>query len=298
MRILLTGATGFIGSHLRRALAAAGHEAVCVTRAVPPVDAPTAGCQWIQMDLAQAPSPPPATGIDAVIYLAQSRAYREFPAKAREMFAVNASSLLAVLDWARTVGVRAFVYASSANVYPPSAAPLPESTPLQPQSFYGRSKQIGEMLVSSYADYFQCTTFRFFTVYGPGQTGMLIPSLVERVRGGLPIQVQGVAGLPLSPVSVGDATRFLIAALTTRRPAPDGDVFNLGGPEALNIRRIGEQIGEALGRKPIFETLEGPEPLGWLPDATRLLAAFGSTPAVTFRDGIRQMVGTAPAGIR
>ncbi len=298
MRILLTGATGFIGSHLRRELTAAGHDSVCVTRSARPADRPDARCEWIQIDLAQPPATPPVTGIDAVIYLAQSRAYREFPAKAREMFAVNATSLLAVLDWARTEPVRAFVYASSANVYPPSATLLRESTPLGPESFYGRSKQIGEMLVASYADYFQCTTFRFFTVYGPGQTGMLIPSLVERVRNRLPIEVQGSAGLPLSPVYVDDATRLLIAALETRRPAPGGDVFNLGGPEALNIRRIGEQIGEALGRDPIFETRDGPDPLGWLPDATRLVATFGSSPATTFRAGIRHTVGAAPAGIR
>jgi len=298
MRILLTGATGFIGSRLRRALAATGHEVVGVTRSAPPTDPPDVQCQWIRMDLEQPPARPPVTGLDAVIYLAQSRAYREFPAKAREIFAVNATALFGMLDWARTERIRAFVYASSANVYPPSAAPLPESTPLGPESFYGRSKQMGELLVASYADYFHCTTFRFFTVYGAGQSGTLIPSLVDRVRNGQAIQVQGRSGLPLSPVYVEDVTRFLIAALEPRPPARDGDVFNLGGPEALDIRRIGEQIGEALGREPIFETRPGPEPLGWLPDATRLVATFGSSPAVPFRDGIRHMVGAASAGLR
>jgi UDP-glucose 4-epimerase len=291
VRILVTGATGFVGTRLRDDLANTVHEVINVTRAAPPEGRSRARHQWIQMDLAARLATPTVTRVDAVVYLAQSRAYREFPAKAPEIFAVNATALLWMLDWARSVGVRSFVYASSANVYRPSTTPLTETTPLEPQSFYGRSKQIGEMLVASYTAYFQCTVFRLFTVYGEAQSAMLIPSLVERVRNRRAIQLHGTAGLFLSPLYVGDASHFLKAAIEAEGRSEGAHVFNLGGPEHLNLQQIGDAIGEALGQEPIFERVGGPEPAGFLADSTRLAAAFGSTPAITFREGIRRTLG-------
>jgi nucleoside-diphosphate-sugar epimerase len=289
MRVLITGATGFIGARLRRRLAQDGHTVICATRTAPPVEPPNASCEWIQWDDAASPCALPARGVDAVMYLAQSRNYRDFPGKAREMFAVNATALLAVLDWARRERVGAFVYTSSANVYGASERPLCESVQLAPDSFYGRTKQIGEMLVGSYAAYFQCTIFRLFTVYGEGQTGMLVPALVSRVRNGEAIQLQGSAGLRLSPLYVDEATQFLTRALDGSH-ARETHVFNLGGPEAVDLRQIGEQIGEALGRDPIFETRGGPEPGGWVADMTRLRETFGCGPVIGFREGLRRML--------
>lgn len=291
MKVLLAGATGFIGSRLRQELIRAGHEVVAVTRSVPPVESRNSGCRWIRLDLEQSAAPPRALGVAAIVYLAQSRHYRDFPERAQEIFAVNATALLAWLNWARAEGVRDFVYTSSANVYQPSLLPLRESAPLEPDSFYARSKLIGEQLVESFSPFITCTTLRLFTVYGEGQSNMLISTLINRIRAGEAVRLQGSGGLRLSPMHVSDAALFLMRALERDRPHT-GHVFNLGGPEGLTLRQVAVQIGEAVGRAPVFEQRDGPEPAGWISDSGAAAAEFGSAPALRFADGIRQTVGT------
>lgn len=289
MRVLVTGATGFIGTRLRRELVEAGHEVVAVTRSTPPVEPPDSRCRWIRLDLEQAAVPRRALGVEAVVYLAQSRHYRDFPERAREIFAVNATSLLAWLNWARDEGVGDFVYTSSANVYQPSRFALKESAPVAPDSFYARSKFVGEQLVESFAPFLACTTFRLFTVYGEGQSNMLIATLINRIRAGEPVQVQGSGGLCLSPIHVSDAALFLRRALEHDRPRTT-PLFNLCGPEGLTLRQMAVQIGEAVGRPPVFEQREGPEPAGWIGDSAAVAVEFGSAPALRFADGIRRTV--------
>lgn len=292
MKILVTGATGFIGTRLIPRLVEEGHDVTCVARSAREKPALAGAHRWLVLDLAALQVPPESVKADAVIYLAQSRRYREFPDQARDILAVNANAVLTMLDWARSRGVRSFVYASSANVYGAGPEPLVESAPMAPASFYGQTKQIGEMLVGSYAEFFECTTLRLFTVYGHGQAGTLIPSLVDRIRKGDPIQLQGADGLRLSPVVVDEAAHFLAKAIELRSEGRAA-VFNLGGPEGLNLRQLSQQIGQAVGREPVFNELRGPEPGGWLADLSALREAFGSVPQVRFRDGIRQAI-TAP----
>lgn len=295
MRVLVTGAGGFIGGWLRKGLARAGHNIIGVARQVPRSEQDDR-TRWIAVDLGRSGAElPHIDGVEAVVYLAQSRAYREFPERAREIFAVNDAALLETLDWSRRHGVRVFVYASSANVYAASHSAIREDVPSAPASFYGRSKQIGEILTEGFAECFRCFAFRLFTVYGPGQTGMLIPSLVERVKTGEWVDVQGEAGLTLSPVYVTDVTRCILTALELDEPSPGFDALNLGGPEALSIRAIAEQIGEALGIEPRFNFRGGPEPEGFTSDNARLARLLRVRPETLFREGIRHTVGGIPA---
>ena len=289
MRVLLTGATGFIGSKLRQELVEAGHEVLAVTRSVPPVESPALACRWLRLDLEHSAVPPRSLGVEAVVYLAQSRHYRDFPARAQEIFAVNATALLAWLSWARAEGVGDFVYTSSANVYRPSLLPLAESAPVAPGSFYARSKLVGEQLLESFSPFLACTTFRLFTVYGEGQSDMLIATLINRIRSGEAVQLQGPGGLRLSPLHVSDATSFLRRALTRDRPRTK-QVFNLCGPDGLTLRQIAEQIGEVVGRAPVFEHQDGPAPSGWIGDSAAVALEFGAVPALKFAEGIRRTI--------
>lgn len=287
MRILLTGGTGFIGAHLLHKLTPQ-HAVYAIARTAPVCMEPE--YVWLEGDLS-APETlsldlfPPS--IDAVIYLAQSREYRNFPEKVDDMFHVNVLSVLKLLELARLRGVSKFIYASTANVYKQSHHPISEEFALAPQSFYARSKRMAEMLVESYADFFQCVVLRLFTVYGPGQDGMLMPALVDKVRRGLPIQVQGKKGFKLSPIHVDDVVsifdRIIGLGSDTK---PDFQVFNVGGEQNLNIFDIGTSIGSVLGIVPIFEFADSEEPAGWSADVTKLKKELDLPDLIDISEGI------------
>src|SRR5262245_37061820 len=121
MRILVTGAAGFVGHRLCRFLAGQGHE---VTGLVHPDSLPRAerllaraASRMIGADLAALSAADLPEEADAVISLGQARHFRDFPAKAEETFAVNVLANLTILQWAVGAGVHTVVHASSGGVY-------------------------------------------------------------------------------------------------------------------------------------------------------------------------------------
>lgn len=285
MNVLLTGATGFIGGHLRTQLTQR-HELCALIRERGRFK-DEGNSTWIQADLSDSTAELVLPdGIDAIVCLAQSKAYRDFPEKAWEVFSVNVSSVLRLLEYARHHGVKTFILASTANVYRPCHEPISESCPPDPTSFYGRSKRIAEMLVESYAPYFRCLTLRLFTVYGPGQAGTLIPSLIDRVRNDGPIQLPGGSGLRLTPVYVADVCRIIQTALEAAEAAPGFEVFNVGGDDELSIHQMGSIIGDVLGTGPRFEIVPGDQPGGWMADNSKLKERFRDLNLTPFLEGI------------
>ena len=287
---MLTGATGFIGSHLRAELEAQQqHHLFALTRRDNFRE--EKNLTWIKADLRQPGSELELpVQVDAIICLAQSKAYREFPAEAWDVFNVNISSILTMLEYARLNGVKTFIFASSANVYQPQHKKIDESCVPAPTSFYGRSKRIAEMLIESYAGYFKCLSLRLFTVYGPRQEGMLIPSLIEKARTGQPIQVQGKSGLRLTPIYIADVCEIIQAVLEKEDAAPGFEVYNIGGDEELGVYEIGLAIGDALQKQPLFETVEGEEAAGWMADNSRLKKRFHINKLIPFAEGIRRTI--------
>jgi nucleoside-diphosphate-sugar epimerase len=285
MDVLLTGADGFIGRYLVPQLRRP-HRVFALSRSPGSAQGVERVCADLTDPHLERALPP---RVDAVVALAQARDYRLFPEKALEVFEVNASALLRLLDWSRRVGVRRFVYASSANVYPRSAGPITEDDRPAPGAFYGRSKYVGELLVGSYAECFACTVLRLFTVYGPGQTNMLIPNLIERLHQGRAVQVEGLEGLRLSPVHVGDVCRVFEAVLDETVSAPYS-VLNVGGEETLGVRGLAEVLARVMGTTARLELLGGPEPGGWVADCRRLRARFDLGPFVGLEQGLKETV--------
>lgn len=286
MNILLTGGTGFIGSHLLRNLTQQ-HAVYAIARKS--FSDNDVECRWLQGDLSSPETMSleavPST-IDTIIYLAQSKTYRDFPEKAEDMLNVNINSVFKLLEFARVRGIKKFIYASTANVYQKSHSLISETSPLAPLTFYARSKRMAEMLLESYAEYFHCVALRLFTVYGSGQEGMLIPSLVEKVIKKQPIQVQGQKGFKLSPIYVGDVIS-VIRSFLERKTQPGFDIFNVGGDQSLNIFDIGTTIGSVLGITPQFEFLGSDEPTGWLSDSSKLKNKLGFDHFIGLADGIQ-----------
>jgi nucleoside-diphosphate-sugar epimerase len=244
VRILVTGASGFIGGHLVPALAAAGHDVHALVRDASraPVEATA-----VEVDLGVPLRPHELPAVDAVVHLAQANV--PFPDAARELYRVNTASTQELLEFARATGAARFVYASSGSIYGLGDGVVDEDTPRRATDFYAVTKRNAEALVEAYRPFFATAILRPFAPYGPGQHGRLIPNLVRSVREGVPVKLNEGGRPRMTPLYVDDVVRAFAGALDL-----DGaHVVNVAGSEAAGIDELASLIGEAVGREPVFE---------------------------------------------
>jgi len=130
MAVLVTGGGGFLGTALLPRLVARG-EVIALRR---PGTQPSQvdGVRWVVQDLAAPLSADLPERIDAVIHLAQSRRYREFPDGAIDVYEVNAGATVRLLEYCSRAGAASFTYASSGAVYAPGPEPVNEADAPQP----------------------------------------------------------------------------------------------------------------------------------------------------------------------
>jgi nucleoside-diphosphate-sugar epimerase len=287
VKILVTGASGFIGRRLVARLAKEHEVWALGYRHVGP---PQAGVRWISHDLSHGTVPPGLpTQADVVVHLAQSRHYREFPSHADDNVSIGVTATFRLLEWARAADVSRFVYASTGGLYGLRDEPVKEGDPLVeepgPLGFYFAVKRAGELLTAQYRRCFETTILRLFFVYGAGQdAGRLMPRLVEAVRDGRPIILQGEQGMRFNPVHVTDVVEALTRCLRLR----GSQVVNVAGPTVLSLRRVGELIGQCVGHLPVFTTDGAAASCDLVADIARMEALLGR-PAVQPRQGIEDL---------
>lgn len=245
MRLIVTGASGFVGQHLVRFLAGR-YELVCLARdpsTVPDLDGllalpgDLAGREWA----ARLPE-----RADAIIHLAQSTA--SFPEGADDLFAINVGSTQRLASYALRAGVRRFILASSGSVYRAQARPLRETDAVEPPNFYATTKAISEMILRPYEDSFGVSVMRLFAPYGPGQVDRMIPRLIASVREGRPITLYNGGQPRLNPIHVSDLVQIVEDALDLQ----GSQTVNVAGPGVVGVGEIAWLAAKALGREPIL----------------------------------------------
>lgn len=285
-RILITGGSGFIGSHLVQRLLPQ-HEVVVVGRK-PPAHAAADGVEWVACDLSQSfgHHDLPAN-VDAIIHLAQSEAYREFPHRAREIFEVNVGGTMRLLDFAQATGVGKFIFAGSGGIYQYADAPIAEGDPIRPLSFYLASKAAAETLMRTYESLFPVIVLRLFFVYGPGQQpGMLVPGLARKVLGGERIRVEGSPGIRINPIHVTDAVHAFASALNVAGSWQ----INVAGDETVSISALATMLGEAAGQDVHLEHMPSRTSGDLVADTTRMRELLGVPRRVQLQDGLQGVV--------
>jgi UDP-glucose 4-epimerase len=242
--VLVTGGSGFIGSHVVDRLRAAGHRPrILDTRASEwhePSDVETVlGDVRSLDDVVRA-----SRGCSAICHLAAVADVAQVHAEPADSTELNATGTLNVLEAARRLSTPRVVYASTVWVYSDvDADEVDEDTLLCPPAhLYTAGKLAGELYCRSYAELYgvESTIVRFGIPYGPrARPAAVIPSFVARARAGEALSIAGTGEQQRSFVYVEDLAEGVVAALA---PAGAGRTYNLAGRETVTIRGLAEIV--------------------------------------------------------
>jgi nucleoside-diphosphate-sugar epimerase len=283
VRYVVTGAAGFIGSHLANTLVEQGHTVVGIDCFTDFYDAAekqenARGLDVRRLDLAA--DQLDFAGFDGVFHLAAQAGVRSFGDVFPLYLRGNVLATQRVFEAAASAGVRV-VFASSSSVYGEAEAyPTPESAEPRPVSPYGITKLACEHLARAYEIGFglDAVVLRYFTVYGPRQRpDMFFRRVCEALLDGTPFEIYGSGEQSRSFTEVGDAVGATIAAMGG---APPGAVYNVGGGDEasmleaiallerisgarLDVRHVGAATGDVGRTKADVERIR--DALGWEP---------------------------------
>jgi len=306
--VLVTGAAGFIGSHLCEALLARGRTVVGYDNFDPFYDRsmkernlkgliPARGFTLIEGDILDRECLKVAHAdhnIREVIHLAALAGVRPSIEQPYRYNEVNVLGTAAMLECARDFGVENFLFGSSSSVYGESdRVPFSEDHPVdRPISPYAATKKAGELTCYTYHHLygFPVTCLRFFTVYGPRQRpDLAIAKFTRLIDRGEPIPLYGDGTTRRDYTYIDDIVAGILAALERRLPYA---VLNLGEQQTTTLAGLVEMIEKALGKRAVTRRL--PNQPGDVPltcaDIGRARADLGYTPKTPIADGVPRYV--------
>ncbi|MEP6976876.1 MAG: NAD-dependent epimerase/dehydratase family protein [Thermoleophilia bacterium] len=264
MKVLVTGGSGFIGSHVVDILIAHGHEPRIFDIVPSPYAAPDE-VETIVGDLLDLESlRGAARGCDVVIHLAAVSDVNEVVRDPSHAELVNARGTEVMLEAALLEKVKRVLYASTVWVYGGAAGeePLDEDTSLVPPAhFYTATKVAGELFCHSFDELYglEQTILRFGIPYGPrARASTVVAQFVSRALAGEPLTVTGDGAQTRQFVYVEDLAEGIVAALA---PVAGGKTYNLVGSEQVSVRQIAETVQQLVGDVPIVYVDDRPADL-------------------------------------
>ena len=312
-KVLVTGAAGFIGSHLVDRLLGEGYEVVGVdsftgyyARSVKRrnISAALSNARFhlVEGDLCRMDLGSVLAGVDRVAHLAGEPGVRLSWGERFEAYLQrNVYATQRLADAASEAGLGRFVHASSSSVYgPDGGGPVGEGAPRRPASPYGLSKLAAEEAVGLYAREkgLRATVLRYFTVYGPRQRPeMALSRFIERVSSGAAVEVFGDGTQVREMTHVADVVEATVAALGIDEGSGPARAYNVGGGSRATVVELVAMVGEALGEEP--RVVYGPPVPGdvrstWA-DLSRAREELGYAPRVALGDGVREQARWAVA---
>ena len=310
MRILVTGAAGFVGYHVCEALLGRGVDVLGIDdcNAYYDVRLKQARLERLQrknftfesLDIADhAAVLRFGDGLDAVIHLAAQAGVRYSLAQPFAYASANLTGHLSILELVRhTDSIQHLIYASSSSVYGTgSEMPYSEAARAdRPSSLYGATKRADELMSHSYSHLFglKQTGLRFFTVYGPwGRPDMAYFGFAEAVMAGKPVTLYDQGRLKRDFTYIEDIVAGILGVLDF---PPEGDaphrLFNIGNNKPEYVTDLVRLLEQSLGRKAAVIDMPKPEadPVETWADVSALTALCGYQPRTRLEEGIPKFV--------
>jgi UDP-glucose 4-epimerase len=293
MRVLVTGGSGFIGSHVVDKLRARGHEPVIYDLRPSPwhergsVDT-VLGSITDREALERA-----LHSCDAVAHLAAVADVNDVHASPEDAERVNARGTVAVLEACRRAGVKRVLYASTIWVYSDTESDVvDEDTLLPPPShLYTSTKLAGELYCKSYQELYgiDYTILRFGIPYGPrAREAAVIPAFVNKAFKGEPLTLSGDGMQSRRFVYVEDLAEGVASGLDD---IAVNRIYNLVSDENVTIKQIAELVQEIVGNTEIVYTPARPGDLGTkVVSGERARGELGWTAATPFAEGVRKYI--------
>jgi len=294
MRVLVSGGSGFIGSHVVDRLIDDGHEPVIfdLTQSLyhPPTEVRTVLGDIADRDAARRA----VHECDAIVHLAAVADVGEVVADPLRADRTNVHGTQVILEAARHGDVERVLYGSTVWVYGDALgeAPLAEDAALAlPAHFYTATKLAGEMYCRSYSALYgtPSTILRFGIPYGPrARLAAVVPAFVSRAQEGKALTIAGDGRQTRQFVYVEDLAAGIVAALA---PEAGDRTYNLVGDEQTSVREIADTVREVVAPVPIVHGPERPADahIAYISGA-RAQDELGWQPPTLFHDGVRRYV--------
>jgi UDP-glucose 4-epimerase len=295
---LVTGGAGFIGSHLVERLLVDGHTVVVLdsfaTGKAENLDAVKDSPRLCvhHMDVSNCSELIPFfEGVDWVFHLAALADIVPSIQRPLEYHKANVDGTIAVLEAARSAGVKRFVYAASSSCYGiPDQFPTPETAPIRPMYPYALTKYLGEQYILHWNKVYKlpCVSLRLFNVYGPRARTSGTYGAVFGV-----FLAQKLAGKPFSVVGDGTQTRdftfvtdVVDAFVRAAESEIEGEILNVGSGNTYSVNHLVSLLGGDV----IHVPKRPGEPECTFADTTKISRVLGWRSKVSFEEGVRIML--------
>lgn len=307
MKAVVTGAAGFIGSHLTERFLKEGWTVTGVDNFDEFYDPGVkrrnlAGClsnpsfRLVEADIrdANAMQEAIAGDTDAIVHLAARAGVRPSIAEPQLYMDVNINGTVVLLEAARRQNVGRFIFASSSSVYGNNRkVPFSEDDNVDfPISPYAASKKAGELICHTYHHLYRIavTCLRFFTVYGPRQRpDLAIHKFARLIEQGKPIPVYGDGTMMRDFTYIDDIINGVMAAIDR---CTDYEIFNLGESQPISVNDLIAELEHALGKKAIRESLplQPGDVDRTFADVTKAEVQLGYRPSTDIQTGLARFV--------
>ena len=302
MRVLITGAAGFLGSHLTDRFLADGHNVVGLDNFItgnPENIAHLMGNERFEFVRHNVSTYTYVSGtLDGVLHFASPASpvdYLEHPIATLKVGALGTHNALGL---AKAKGARFFL-ASTSEVYgDPLVHPQPESywgnvNTIGPRGVYDEAKRFAEAMTMAYHRYHDVDTriVRIFNTYGPRmrpRDGRVVSNFIVQALTGEPLTIYGDGSQTRSFCYVADEVEGLYRLFMKG----DSDPTNIGNPNEFTVRQLAELVVELTGTKSpiVSRPLPTDDPKVRKPDITRARTMLGWEPQVALRDGVLRTI--------
>lgn len=297
MRVVVTGAAGFIGSNLTKSLVAEGYSVIALDNlsAGTLENVPT-GCDFRKVDIRDSDFSRHLEGVHAIFHMAAKNCLADCAANPVETALINVAGTANVLQAAVDQKVQHFIYSDTSAEYEGILEFPSVVEKVRPESVYACAKRGGALLCEAFQllHHLKVSTVRYFNVYGPAQDfRRVIPPVmsaftIKLLAGEAPF-IYGTGEKRRDFIHVDDVNAFHLKLL--REPAIQGGTYNLGSGQDVSVREVFDLIESEIesGIKPIFKPELPAEAFRTLADISSTLKT-GWEPRIPLKEGVRAFI--------